>query len=277
MKRLNQINHFFQKPQMRNALLTTFANGIATAAKFGSTLISIPLLVNYFGSAAYGLIITITTMCIWLTTIADAGFGLALKNELIKALAQGEDLIIIRRYMSTAFFVVSGMAGILCVIATLISPFLPWDKILNLQLSIPAAQIISLIILLTWLTLFTIPLSLPRLILSAMQKEFLFSFWQFLGALLGLGLLYYLIHHHAGFVLTASALQIGSVIALLIGILFFIYAPPKLHFRWRLVDKKLIRRLFNNSFDFLILQFTALMIFQSDIFIVNYMMGQKSA
>lgn len=259
------------------ALITIILNGFTTGIKFLVALISIPLIIGYLGASMYGLITTILTLCIWLNTIADGGVGLSLKNAIIKQRTEEDNPEKIRELASSAFCTVLMLTIALCLILSFIIPWLDWNKILNIQVSISHFDLTSLIIILLWTTLLIIPFSLPKLIYSAFQQEYLFSPWLVLGSLLGIGLQIFVIKKNIGFIFAASALQIGSLAGVLLGTGWFMHSRKSLSFTFSKAKWQTLRTLISPSVDFLLLQLTALAIFQSGIVITNYLLGQNIA
>ncbi|NNM58824.1 MAG: oligosaccharide flippase family protein [Legionellales bacterium] len=274
------INLFKKKhfhPSFNAALMTIMANGLAIGIKFTITLISIPLIIGYLGASMYGLITTVLTMCIWINTIADGGVGLSLKNAIIKQHAEKNSSEKISELISSAFFATLALSILLCLALSCIIPWLDWNKILNIQISISHSDLTSLILILLWTTLLIIPFSLPKLIYSAFQQEYLFSPWLILGSILGIGLQIFIIKENQGFILAASALQIGSWAGALFGTTWFIQSRKNLSFTFFNVKWQVLRGLAGSSMDFLLFQLTALAIFQSGIVITNSLLGQEKA
>lgn len=271
---LNYWRSFDQKTQ--RLFLTIAASSSATAAKFIITLISIPLIIGYLGSQMYGLVSTVLTMCIWVNTIADGGIGLSLKNAIIKKRAQG-NIQDIASLSSSAFFIMLIIITALCLLLSFIIPFLNWSSILNLQVKIAPSQLVGFIIILLWSTLLIIPFSLPKLIYAAYQQEYLFSIWLFLGSILGLAILLIVIKLQQSIVLVGSALQIGTLIGAILGSLWFVHKKTDIKFSMKGIKLSTFKELLSPSLDFFLLQFTALAIFQSGVFITNFLLGQQSA
>jgi O-antigen/teichoic acid export membrane protein len=272
---MQQSENLFSKS--KPALLTILTNGLAMLIKFAVTLLSIRLLIGYIGSEMYGLITTIMTMCIWLNTIADGGIGLSLKNAILKLRTTDNDTIQISELASSAFFMILSLTLLLNFSLALLIPSLNWHSILNIQVNITSTQLIFFIITMLASTLLLIPFNLPKLIYAAYQKEYLFSFWLFLGSIIGIIWQIICIHYNYGLVLAGSAIQLGSLLAALLGTVWFIHKQQLI--KWHLLKANwtAFRLLLSPSLDFFILQFTALAIFQSGIFITNYFLGQQAA
>tara|TARA_Y100000815_G_C13327294_1_gene494633 strand:+ start:795 stop:2135 length:1341 start_codon:yes stop_codon:yes gene_type:complete len=260
----------------RRAFFTIFASGLATLAKFIVMLISIPLTIGYLGAQMYGLISTVMTMCIWINTIADGGIGLSLKNAIIKHQSHGteEDIALLS---SSAFFVMLAIIVVLCFLLSIVIPFLNWQYILNLELKINQFQLVIFIITLLWATLLIIPFTLPKLIYSAYQQEYLFSGWVMLGSITGLGLQILFIKLNQGFILVGTAIQIGSFLGCMLGTLWYLKTRRNISFKFNRIQFKTFKQLFSPSIDFFLLQFTALAIYQSGVFLTNHFLGQKIA
>ncbi len=95
--------------------------GIATA------LISVPLTLRYLGAEEYGLWVTITAVTAFLT-FANFGLGNGLVNGVSEAQGRN-DREAVRRYVSSAFYMLLGVMTILGLTFAVVYPLVPWPRV----------------------------------------------------------------------------------------------------------------------------------------------------
>ncbi len=94
-----------------------------------TTLISVPLALSYLGVDRYGLWMTISSFAV-LLSFADMGLG----NGLLSAIAEADgkgDTAAAHRYVSTAFYMLGGLAFGFGALLALGYPWIPSARILN--------------------------------------------------------------------------------------------------------------------------------------------------
>ena len=101
-------------------------------------LIFVPLLLNYLDAERYGIWLTLTSIVGWFTFF-DAGLGNGLRNQLTKALANG-DLQLGKELVSTTYAIISILFIGALLIFYCINPFLKWNQILNTS-SVPVKEL----------------------------------------------------------------------------------------------------------------------------------------
>ena len=109
--------HGRSRERYRRAALTTITSGMARAVTVITWLVTVRLTVHYLGTERYGLWMTITSM-VAMMSFADLGIGNGLLNSITEAKG-GEDRESVRKYVSSAFF-------LLLTIALVLLGFLYW-------------------------------------------------------------------------------------------------------------------------------------------------------
>lgn len=127
------INKLVKSKSDRTRLLLT--NVIASlgikCANIIISIIMIPLTIGYISSELYGIWITLYSIIQW-TSFFDIGFGNGLKNKLAESLAKG-DYAKGRSYVSTTYFFMIFVFGLLSIIGYLICPLINWASIFKIS------------------------------------------------------------------------------------------------------------------------------------------------
>ena len=99
------------RERYRRAALTTFTSGVARAVTVITWLVTVRLTVHYLGTERYGLWMTITSL-VAMMSFADLGIGNGLLNCITEAKG-GDDRESVRKYVSSAFFLLLAIATVL--------------------------------------------------------------------------------------------------------------------------------------------------------------------
>ena len=111
----------------KNILLSFFNKIIAIVISF--TLV--PITVNYLDQEQYGIWLTITSIVSWISFF-DIGLGHGFKNKIAEAKANN-DIMLCKKYVSTAYFIFIILFGTLLIIFECVNPFINWAAILNVS------------------------------------------------------------------------------------------------------------------------------------------------
>ncbi|MCM1140405.1 MAG: MATE family efflux transporter [Muribaculum sp.] len=92
-------------------------------------LLLVPVTLGYLNQYEYGIWLTLNSILMWINSF-DIGLGNGMRNRLAEAMAKG-DRELGRIYVSTTFFMLIGLMGLLVIIGTLCEPFIDWYGILS--------------------------------------------------------------------------------------------------------------------------------------------------
>lgn len=113
---------------LNNIARSTIYKGISIVISIGY----VPLLFDYLGQEEFGIWLTLSSIIGWFSFF-DVGLGNGLRNKLTVALANN-DLVMAKKYVSTAYALLSIIFVSLLFIFNIINFYLPWPKILNTDL-----------------------------------------------------------------------------------------------------------------------------------------------
>jgi O-antigen/teichoic acid export membrane protein len=245
--------------------MTTLSNGVLSGVRAVVSFVTVSMLVQYLGRESYGLCASITGMASWLS-ITQGGIGQSLKNDIIREPGSADN------FFSGAFgfllVIVLGAGGLL----TAVIEFLPWKAILNA----PAFHQIPLIIASLWIVLLTALFSLVRAWYSAFQAEFKLAPAMLAGLLISFGLVVIGVNRRW----STTAVIAASLLANLIGLAFGFFTMPSGIVRHIEPAGFLVRagkHFYRAGLWFFVIEACTVLIFETDIFLVNLMLGAEQA
>lgn len=109
----------------KNILASVLLKGVDLIVYMGL----VPITLGYLNAYEYGVWLTLNSILMWINSL-DIGLGNGMRNKLAAALAQGEKEQG-RIYVSTTFYMLVGVMGILIILGMLCKPFLDWYGILG--------------------------------------------------------------------------------------------------------------------------------------------------
>ena len=113
----------------KNILWSLLIKGVSILV----SLLLVPMTLGYVSVEIYGIWLTISSILHWLTYM-DVGFTLGLKNRLAEAIAKG-DYNKGKSLVSTTYFIMVVIFIPLAIILYIVSPFVDWCSILNVDSS----------------------------------------------------------------------------------------------------------------------------------------------
>lgn len=109
-------------------------------------ILLVPLTIGYVNEATYGIWLTLSTMVGWMSFF-DIGINNGLKNRLAEAIAK-QDYDLGKKYVSTTYSILSMIFIPIAIVAPILSFFVNWNTLLNLEKSdVEGLQIVIIIII----------------------------------------------------------------------------------------------------------------------------------
>lgn len=263
------------KERHRRVLLSALATASAKVLSVATTLISVPLTLNYLGSERYGMWMTISSI-IAMLSFADFGIGNGLVSSIAEAYGK-DDRAAMRSHSSSAFFALSSIAVLFVAVFFALDPFIPWHRLFNvdspiaIQESAPAVAVFAICFALN------VPLGIVQRIQQGLQEGYVASLWQSLGSLLALLAVILAIHLRLGLPWLVAAMSgVPLLAASLNSFVFFGYSKPDLRPTLAGVSKSSMRTVAGTGMQFFLLQLAVAIAFASDNLVIAHYLGPTS-
>ncbi|MDR0686787.1 MAG: MATE family efflux transporter [Dysgonamonadaceae bacterium] len=236
-----------------------------------TSVIMIPVTINYANPERNGLWLTLYSMVLWLT-LFDIGFGNGMKNRLAEAKAAGNNLLA-RKYISSTYAIVCLICITVFMLFCLLNPHLDWPAILKNDIPEYNNEITGLIWIFVGAFCFTFVLNLLKFIVMADQRPAIAAFLDMIGQLLTL----------AGICVLAkttepSLIYLGFVSGftpVVVYIIASVYLFNNRYKKWKpsfhLVDFHLCRNMMKLGVKFFITTSAAFMVLQTIPFLIQRM------
>lgn len=252
----------------KNVMTSFVVKGISIAVTF----LLVPLTIDYVNPTQYGIWLTLSSIVAWFE-LCDVGFANGLRNRFAEAKAT-RDYAKARTYISTTYVCLGIIFLIIWVLFFVVNFFIDWTTILNAPPQM--FQELSLVTVIIF-TFFCIQFILKTIytILIADQRPAKVAFWNMLGQVLTLLLIFILTKMTSGSLLyLALALGLSPILVLLCSSLWYynneyrIYRPSV-----HLFQKNIIKDILGLGIKFFITQVSALITYQSANIIIVQLFG----
>ena len=264
------------RERYRRAALTAIASGGARLISLATVVVSVPLTLGHLGAERYGAVVTITALTSMLI-FADFGLGNGLMN-LVAAASGRNSLEFAKRSISSAFFVLCGIAVILAVPFYVLFRVVPWATFLNVSSHVSAGEIAAAAGVFLLSVLINLPLGVVQRVQLAYQRGFVNSLWSAVGSICSLAVLYAAIRLDLALPWVVLALVSGPIIGnLLNGVSLFWIERPDLRPHWSQAKVREGRQLARIGFLFFVLQLTVAIAYQSDVVVAARVIGPQAA
>ena len=250
---------------------------ISLLVKGGSVIVGlvlIPMTISYISTAQYGIWLTISSIINWISFF-DIGLGNGLKNKLATSAALGEDDES-NKYVSTTYAILLIIASLMFIVFNVASTFVNWNELLNISPAIyNNLQGIIIVVLASFCIQFVV--QTITVILTALQqtsKSSIIAFIGQLGILVAIFILKKFVPANL-MILVITLTGIPILVFILSSIVLFTGKLKQLAPKIKNVDFKYAKTLFNVGGVFFIIQIGALVLFQTDNFIIIKILGPK--
>ena len=259
----------------KKAWLTAFSNGASQGVQLLVGIYTTFLLIQYLGADGYGMVAVVTSICAWLS-ILNGGLGLSLKNFLIKFRANNDSEDKAMVAYSSIFWLMLLVALSLGVFGAVLVQVLPIDTLLNVGSSLNIQDVERLVLYVVALVLLAIPFRLVQFVYASRQEEYWMLPFTLIGAFLGLMFVQLFIGAELPIAEVGSAVLAGALLGLVLATVAQSYFAGSIPLRliW---NKRIILDLIPQGSSFFVIQLAMIAIYQSDIFIVNFFIGQEAS
>lgn len=238
-------------------------------------LLFVPLTLDYVSVADYGIWLTISSIISWLSFF-DIGLGNGLRNKLSEAnaLKKNEDAKI---YISTTYAAISCIALFLLIIFFFVNKVVNWQYSLNItHLSNETLELLFLLVVSSFCVQFVI--KTINSILSAIHYSALSGFITFLGQLgvfIGIFILKSFAEPNLVYLFLVLTI-VPNVILAIATLLLFQNKLSHIKPNVKLIRIGHLKSVLNLGGSFFIVQIGALVLFQTDNFIISRVLGPEA-
>lgn len=259
----------------RRAALTTFTSVVARVVTVLTSLITVRLTVRYLGTERYGLWMTITSV-VSMMTFADLGIGNGLLSSISEAHGR-DDRESVRKYVSSAFFVLLGIATVLLGLFALVHPFVPWPRVFNVASALAVREAGPAVFVFLACFALNMPLDVVQRVQTGYQEGFETNLWNAGGSLIGLSCLLVAMHFKGGLPWLLLAMSGGQ----LLGIVGnwsheFGWVRPWLLPGWAYCDRAAARKILGTGAMFLMIQVCGVFTVAVDNVIITQILGPEA-
>lgn len=259
----------------RRILLTAVASALGKIVLLGTSLISIPLTLHYLGTERFGLWMTISSI-IAILGFADLGIGNGLLNAISEANGK-DDHDAIRRYISSAFVILSGITLLILLVFYIVFPFVHWSHFFNVKSPLAIQESGVAVAVFMFCFAINIPAGIIQRVQMGLQMGFVANVWQAVGSILGLIAVIVVIYLEMGLPWLVGAMAGAPVVAALLNaVLFFCFTRTEFAPEFGLVCRIAMEKIAHTGALFLVLQIAGLIAFQSDVLILAHYLGPEA-
>ena len=263
------------KERYRRVALTALSSGGAKVISVITMLISVPLTLHYLGSERYGMWMTISSVVLMLG-FTDLGLGLGLMNSVSEAHGK-DDRQAAAHYVSSAFFMLTGMAVLILAAFALAYPHIPWARLFNVKTPLAAREAGPALAALVACFALNLPLGVVQRVQTGYQEGFVISLWESLGKVLGLIGVLGVIFCQGGLVWLVLAVAGAPLLAALVNsLVLFGYQRTWLRPDWKNADTATATKLIRIGLLFFILQMALALAYSSDNLVAAHFLGPEA-
>jgi O-antigen/teichoic acid export membrane protein len=238
-------------------------------------LLLIPATLGYLGADLYGLWMAVAALT-GMAAFADLGLGNSLMTKLAPCYSIG-DTHAARRYISSAYLTLGGMAGTACALLWLTAGLVPWASVFNAEGTATAADARAMALVCLTAFIVNVPLSLINRLQYAYQQIAQSNAWQAVGSLATMPLTFGAIWAGLPAVAVVAATVVGPLLVNAVNsICFFCRQMPALLPSVSRVDRATSRELLQLSGMFLTLTIVMSVANSMDTLVISHALGLAS-
>ena len=237
-----------------------------------TSLVIVPITINYLNNEVYGIWMTITSILYWITTF-DIGLGNGMRNYLAEALATN-DTKLGKKYISTTMLLLSLIALSMAIVLLYPLITINFNSFFNTN-AIAGNELRMAVVIAVGFTLMNFVLKNIGMIFVAMQKYAINDLLSISGNVIALILIYILTKVTTGnLVLVVLAYTMTSCVAFLLAAIPLFWKHPELKPSLRFFDKSLGKKIVGKGFGFFVIQISnCLVIFGAANFFITQSCG----
>lgn len=237
-----------------------------------TSLVIVPITINYLNNEVYGIWMTITSILYWITTF-DIGLGNGMRNYLAEALASN-DTKLGKKYISTTMLLLSLIALSMAIVLLYPLITINFNSFFNTN-AIAGNELRMAVVIAVGFTLMNFVLKNIGMIFVAMQKYAINDLLSISGNVIALIIIYILTKVTTGnLVLVVLAYTMTSCVVFLLAAIPLFWKHPELKPSLRFFDKSLGKKIVGKGFGFFVIQISScLVIFGAANFFITQSCG----
>jgi O-antigen/teichoic acid export membrane protein len=263
------------RERVRKAALTGLTAAAAKGIAVLTPLITLPLTLKLLGQERYGMWQTITAVTA-MAAFADLGMGNGLLTGIARS-AGRDDKEEAQRLVSSAFFMLIMVAGLVLAGVSVAFPWVNWTGLFNVTSPLAQSEAAGAMMACAFCFALNLPLLTVQKVQLGCQEGFQSNLWQCLGYIVTLGIVIACFYTKAGLpALVLGLMGTPVVIAALNGAVYFGRQRPWLRPAWRRFHAPTARGLLRTGCVFLIISMLNALAISSDNLIVAQLLGAET-
>lgn len=190
----------------------------------GSTLVTIPLTLNYLGPEGFGVWMVISGVVAFMA-FSDFGIGMGLQNALSKAYGL-DDQVAPPFYIANSYLVLTGLAALLVALVVFLFSVLPVEALFKIEESKLLDEAVGALQFTLIAFFIGAPIALIQRILGGLQKTYIANNVLLVGSIISLLTILISVYFDLGLMWMAILFTLSPSIALLAYSFYFFYKKP---------------------------------------------------
>ena len=205
----------------RRLLLSISTTILAKFISIGSTLITMPLTLNYLGAEGFGVWMVISGFVGFLG-FTDLGVGMGLQNALSRAYGQ-DDFVSPKHYITNAYLMVSGLAASLAILLIVVFAILPVEDLFKINETAALNDAVMALEYSLLAFLAGMPIALIQRVLGGMQKTYVANNVMLIGSVVSLLAILAAVYFDVGLAGLAVMFILSPTLTLFLYSVYFFY------------------------------------------------------
>lgn len=256
--------------------MSALSSAATQVIMIGVSLLMVPIALGYLGAERYGLWITLTSV-LSIFSFADLGLGNGLLNAIGEANGKNDEKLA-SIYISTGFFLLSGIAIVLALVGLVVNLVMnpDWGSFFNLKSDLAAMEADTTIVVLFCSFILALPLSVAQRVRMGYQQGYINSVFGSAGSVLGLVGVIVVVSLDSGLPWVAGSVIAAPLVAQLLNSALLLKKRPWAMPRWNLFEADKAKALLRIGVLFFILQLSSGIGFTSDNLVIANILGPEA-
>lgn len=253
--------------KLYKTIITSYFSKIISVV---TSLLVVPLVLNYLGQEKFGFLITLVTLLGWLY-LFDLGIGSSVKNLVSEAFAKNNTKLLNKIFLNSVLLL--GLVFIIIsILSILIIPHLNWYLIFKVK-SLSNSEISLIIISAIIFYVLNMLLSIGLNFLYGIQKGYISNYFNAIGNILSLIGIYIIIKLKLPTIFIVNTYSAGFLIGNLLSVSYLLFIKKAIVYTNDFYDKSVINSIFKLGSKFLFLGIISMIIYTADNILITQGLG----